>query len=517
MKTYVLLFILTLAVYAVRIPIINTLPNRDAGAYLIVADNFPNIFPYKDIWDHHPPGIYLFNIVANFLPFSTLWDFWVLEIILFYSGILIAWHVLKQLTEGIPIIITLILGTTLYSILLKTGNFPEELTWLWQWLIIYVIYIWTVKKDFNLLNGFLMGFGFGVLWLIKPNLIALPLAAGLSLILPLFKNLKNKNRERWLYLNKILSFIKLRWKLGGLILITFIIINVLVLLIIYFKGALLDYMDQVWVYNMSYTNVSLFDRIKAIVAGLLVLSPLVSLFFISIILKKFSFSRNSNFWITIIFAFLLEMVLSSASGRIYPQYYLSWIPALCVLNLPMISIIHAKFRTRVLYYQLGIYFFLLLSTLGSNFYSIQRIQAKDETNITRMNSIKILNNTLVSNSPILFWGAEQSVQWLTGKSLASKYLYHYPLLSPSYSTESQIQSFVNDIRRSRPELIVDTSSTNHLIPPINPETRNVWNSENPQYQNIEYLKDWYEYIDSNYKLIYSISPGDWVVYQLKSH
>jgi hypothetical protein len=56
---------------------------------------------------------------------------------------------------------------------------------------------------------------------------------------------------------------------------------------------------------------------------------------------------------------------------------------------------------------------------------------------------------------ILVWGnAPQIYLWST-RQPASRYVYFYPLMTPGYSTPAQASSFLLELQRSSPKVIVD--------------------------------------------------------------
>ncbi len=84
-----------------------------------------------------------------------------------------------------------------------------------------------------------------------------------------------------------------------------------------------------------------------------------------------------------------------------------------------------------------------------------------------------------------------------------------------------IDEFLGDIARNKP-LIVDTSSTNEVIPPLDGKERKAWKyvpkagyAAEPCPMNPK-MKDVFEYIDRNYELVDSAGQPGWKIYGYKS-
>ena len=61
-------------------------------------------------------------------------------------------------------------------------------------------------------------------------------------------------------------------------------------------------------------------------------------------------------------------------------------------------------------------------------------------------------------------------------------------------------------------LIIDTSSTNELIPPLNKNKRNKWYNLT-QTTNNENLDMFFNYVDENYLLIAELNNSHWEIYK----
>jgi len=73
---------------------------------------------------------------------------------------------------------------------------------------------------------------------------------------------------------------------------------------------------------------------------------------------------------------------------------------------------------------------------------------------------------------LLMWGAESAFNFLLDIPAPTRYVYQYPLYTCGYTSGERLGELAMDIRESLP-LIVDTSSSNALVPPIDSGERAV--------------------------------------------
>jgi hypothetical protein len=111
------------------------------------------------------------------------------------------------------------------------------------------------------------------------------------------------------------------------------------------------------------------------------------------------------------------------------------------------------------------------------------------------------------------WGAETTINFVTQRRSPSRFVYQYPLYMPGYHSAQIVQEFYADLKAKRPIVIVDTSSTNPLIPPIDAEKRRIWSNHTPDGLLVE-MKTVFDYISSNYRQVRTLGKETWSVYML---
>jgi 4-amino-4-deoxy-L-arabinose transferase-like glycosyltransferase len=120
-RNYLLLLLLVLFV-ALRIPSLYEPFGRDQGIYATVAVNLlEGGTPYKDVWDHKPPGIYFAYALAFAIFGRSMVSIPLFEIFYFLATLLIFYRVARTLCdEGVAA-----LGLAVY-VFLSSGIFHES-------------------------------------------------------------------------------------------------------------------------------------------------------------------------------------------------------------------------------------------------------------------------------------------------------------------------------------------------------------------------------------------------------
>lgn len=116
---------------------------------------------------------------------------------------------------------------------------------------------------------------------------------------------------------------------------------------------------------------------------------------------------------------------------------------------------------------------------------------------------------------VLMWGAEAGINFMSERASPTRFVYQYPLYTVGYQSAALVQEFKRDIETNKPALIIDTSATNGVIPPLDSERRSGWSILNDPY-GLSYgvlpeMESVFAYIHSHYTLVDSIH--NWDVYR----
>ena len=296
--------------------------------------------------------------------------------------------------------------------------------------------------------------------------------------------------------------------------------------------------------------------------GFAVLGLWLRLFICARDIKNNLFSRNRDnhlIFFMLIFWASSDFYFINFSGRYEGHYYVQWIPSLSLLCGYSLEFLFKKYKVRTgmaifaglffifspllldILYAGGAFLFMRTGGVFQRIYDIKPLVIKERIN-KRINYnlayIKnghilldnkyfvniggfryiywkaplinwIMNNTSRSDY-VYFWGAEAGLNFLSGRRTATKYIYLYPLETPGYTKKEDIRAFIFDLKKIKPKLIIDTSSTNEFIPSL--KDANMIKEVSPFY-DARLLIPVIRFIKENYN--YEITIDSWDIYRIK--
>jgi hypothetical protein len=102
---------------------------------------------------------------------------------------------------------------------------------------------------------------------------------------------------------------------------------------------------------------------------------------------------------------------------------------------------------------------------------------------------------------------------VTHRNAPTRYVYQYPLYTRGYQTTAMVEEFFRDLASAPPAVIIDTSTTNSLVPPLEPSQRATWVPDDPAFVLLPEMNDVLAYIDSNYVFVGRIGREQWSLYR----
>lgn len=493
-----------LAVAIVMAPGLNAdLPGRDAGVFLYIGNQIlEGEIPYRDIWDHKGPLIYYVNAVGVALSPGRETGIWLLEATaLLASGMGLYW-LLKRVFGGLAAAVAVAIFFAGLGYTLSPGNYTEEFS-----LPLQVAALWLFVKAESTPDGkglwFLIGTTGAAAFLLRPNNAGIQLSIVIYLILERVVQGQGLARLGWLALG---------------------VSAVLVPVGAFFTSnrALKEMLDAVLRYNSVYIQSSLKVRIDATLEGLRLLSPtgitLVAVSAWIISLRSWSDdSERARLVRLAVIALPVELLLIAVAGRSLDHYYIAWLPILTVLAAHLLSLIldraanlerngNRRLSPQVMW-AIGLTIAaLLLPTrrLVPPFIELIRSGPRQPT--------KLAPELIEFDSEfLLMWGAETAYNFVSGKPSPTRFAYQYPLYTCGYVTIEMVEEFQLDIMQRLP-LIVDSSSTNPSVPPIDSERRAEWSEETANCALTVPMLELLDFIDSNYEAIGRTTYAGWPIF-----
>jgi hypothetical protein len=475
-------------------PIISKVPGQDSGVFLYAGQSIlhGNI-PYRDFWDHKGPIIYFINALGLLISEHTLWGQWIVRVILLTIAFNVIYSLVKKPYGCIPAAFSTSLAIIVSPILFGGFDSTEEYTLLPQALALYFINKTDVKK----LDLFMIGVMTGICFLLRPNLIGI----GIAIVVYLFyEGFKNRN---------LVS----SCKKSLMILIGFAIVILLAIFYLHYNGALQNFWEQVFVYNMEYSRgsgVSIYERIKVFLRGLRTLNALGLLVLCSWTCVVFSQRLVvKKILILATIAFAIEAVLSSVSGRTYNHYFITWLLSSVILAAGFIesflkdrrSLIKAKC-------------IMILSIVLAIILSINYQQKVVRETIQDTGALAISQQVKAMTSPddyVLSWGPSGTLNFLSERKAPTKYFYQLPFYSVGVDSDKMIREFFADIKKNKPAIIVDTKNKGSMygeIPTIADdfvlrEKNGAYQAQPAMLEITKYIRNHYDQQDFGEYTIYS--------------
>lgn len=421
--------------------------------------------PYLEIWDHKPAVIFYIDALGLFLANGSLMGIWVLEFIALITGALILFKLSSRFfSEAVSLLVT-VLGILHYVRLFDFGNYTEEFSLLFQMLALglYFSSRWRRKPYFRtFLSGVLCALAFTC----KQNTIGIWIS--LFLLELFFTLFVQDDRSRGM---------KLLMRQGLVFLCGFLLVNGIWAIYFWSKGAIREYWEVAFWYNLVYSEHSTSNRWATGLTTLTFL-PGISIFLLlgfiawpaaltefiqklrSHKMHGYEYYSKNRLLLWALISLPVELFFAGLSGMNYQHYFILCIPPVCVLlcwlatKLNSFFVLHLKTRYSFL-------FVFLLFTAGS----LQIIPFYRENFIPRMPSVytktaDFLKENTDADDPVLIWGGGLASYVIAERSAPTRFFNVRPLyLFPGYVQDEQWTQFLAELKNSPPVYIIYTNES----------------------------------------------------------
>ena len=492
-----ILFFTWLALWPIS-PTNNHVISRDSGAFLYIGWRWKEgEIPYRDIWDHKPPGVYLIDRIGLTLTPDSLWGVWGLELAsLGLAAGLGYWAMRKAFGRPAALLATLFWLYT-FIFLNDGGNLTQEYALPWQFLAL-ALFVYTeaaAQQRFSRLgSAFALGLTAGMTMMIRQN------SVGLALLVAAW----------WLF--KPEGSWKQRLALAGAFGAGVALIFVATGAYFAAHGALHDFWDQAYYFNRLYAGERtqrrrLLELLRGLNAfprtGLFTLSLLGYALAGATLTQRARFPRLLSALASLaVVALPVELALVALPGRGRVPYFMSLLPLMAVLAgfslgrlFSPTSIPSRWGRGAALVFLLG----ALLITHGLAYR--ERLQAGRRQTFAE-DLLAYIQTHTTPEETILVFGAEPEINFLARRRSPTRFVYQYPLYRPLYADQDMLVSFYQDILEKRPKLlIVAVQSSGGKIPDRfgtnrDPQAQRLAEQVRALYHQVTVLNGWpvYEYV-----------------------
>jgi len=474
---YLILFAVVLPVLIHVSPMFITFPSRDSGVFMYIGKGIlSGNIPYRDYWDHKGPVIYFINALGMLLMNGSAWGVWLLEVVSLFGAAVFSYEGLRRTLGKLPAAFGTILWVVFLPAVLPVGNFTEEFSLFFQFLL-FLLFVLSIKNESRRLN-FALGIVFGLTILLKPSNTGVEISVFLVYF---FMGVSRK------------AYRKTAERVGMIVLGTVSVLSIAALFF-YLNGALGYLWDEFIRYNFVYISSgnSRIQKLDIWLKGVSRLNLLATIgaavWFIGIfyVLFRRKILGNAYYVVLVILIDLpIELLFSAISDRRFTHYFILWLPTLgmhaaffaYILQQEMKSDPVAVGRFRISSAQVITIAFLV--AFGFMRFQEQLALVSDVVNSVvakgklpyvgykdaQIEVLDYLENNTSEDDYVFMWGNEVNFNFVANRRPPSRYMYIFMFFKSKYITAEMIAEFKEDILTNKP-LLIDTSTTNTGITPF---------------------------------------------------
>jgi len=382
-------------------------PYQDASIFAAIGDQLARLhLPYRDAWDHKPPGTYLLAAISSLVPGPTWPAFWTIAV-----AWLAATGWVLRVAIGLPLAAIGVLSMGLYPAAVGGGETEAFAA------LPAAVAFAAASRSHWLAAG--IGAGLALVFSVQlaPLLVALLVFAGLQ----------PRALGRGLL---------------GVGVVMGVVIGTLALL-----GILPAAYDAVVVYNGLYLGSDRAGDLPTAFYLFAVLLPMgVGLPFLSSRRLDRSDAAAAG-WLVAAAVFL------GMQGRLIPHYVIPLVIPLAVLARGAL----AK-RAAVLAVSLATLVMVITS------FAVAAAEAPSHRGRISAEVGEWVHGHTTSNDRILVWGLDAGIYVAAERAPAGRYPYYLPLVTHGYATRALVEAWVAQLAAAPPRLIVDAEAANGYWP-----------------------------------------------------
>jgi hypothetical protein len=466
-------------------------PAEDSGVFFYAAQRLlDGGVPYRDIWDHKPPGVYFIDAVGLALARQT--GVWMVQVAFLIAAAVLSFSALRREfggTAGLVGSLAWLIAVPRLFLEYAQTSFVEFYALPLQFGAL-ALYSRPLSRSRTIAIGALGGAAF----LLKPTLVGIWVAIGVVELV----------RGRRAAVRPIVLM-----ALGGLVPLAVVVAWASA------RGVMGDMVDQALTYNRAYAAFApISERFDTVLMGLRLTLPsglaliAVGTWIYAVLTRRLSPGLLG----VALVALPLEMALSTW-GRGYHYYFIAWLPSMGVLAAFATSEVQRVVKHRIVRPA------LVLTVLAMSVFPallVTRLALMTDAGRARRAAEYVAATTRPEDT-VLIWGAHSEVLFLASRRSPTRYVYQYAALATrGYATADRVDEFLADLVRARPVLIVDASSESFVTPPLDLPGFRSWRSPEAQYAPLPEFARVIEFITANYESAGTEPATGWPLWRLRA-
>jgi 4-amino-4-deoxy-L-arabinose transferase-like glycosyltransferase len=401
------------------------------------------MMPYRDTFDHKGPVIYIINWLGQCI--SSAWGIWVIEVFFLTVTFWLFYRIARICAGRLYSYATVLICASLLFDYFDKGNLVEEYALPFLTCALFIFLDYFIREKITVSRLLLCGCSFGVVLLLRPNMIAIWVVFCIAVFV---KEAKNRG---WNHIGKFLMF----FLLGACV----ILIPVLAWLAA--GGALSDFWSDYVVFNKIYsaagTGTSVWgDRLRALIIfvnnPVCLLAAGIMLFWVGVGRKRVD--------VVNVLCLLCSLIFVTIAGRVYGHYGMVLMPlyvypVASVEQIGQLLTGNSK-KAKMLSY-LAACVFLVSAVLPDMLLTCYQISIKVEERNSEHRSAAVLaisqmiDERTDESDVITVYGNWDLIYTTANRVSASKYSYQYPIgdVMPEIK-----QAYFEELEQSLPKIIV---------------------------------------------------------------
>ena len=501
-----------------------TAPQEDAGVFLYAGQLIlDGGLPYRDVWDHKPPLVYLLDALGLLLGGGSIVGVWALQVLGYVVASVIGHRSFaRAYGPRAALFGTLAWMLAAPGILLHEGSFAN------------FVQIFAAPLQFIALALFLdedvrqrrtwrsvaIGATAAIALLLTPTILGL--WAGLALFVVGGRLGRGSVRRALDRGAAMAAGAALPLLVAGIALAG--------------AGIFGDAWDQAVRYNATYAgSVTWADRAASLAFGLRLLGS-GGLLIVAVagagwallalgdrtLLPRASPARRLT--CVALLALPIEVLLGSSSGREHGYYWLAALPTLGVLaafaafafqerTAPLVA---RRLRRPPAAVAAGAFALAvaLLALLPAPL--MARVAAVAEDGLTS-SAVDYVRQHTAPDDTLLVWGSRTAVNVVAGRRSPTRYVYQYaPLSTRGYDPRPHVSELTRVLDERPPTMIIDASRNSALTPSLEVAAAGVFDTQDPLYVFSPAVAEIARSILTRYERVATVGPSGWPAYRLRA-
>jgi hypothetical protein len=425
-------------------PLAKCKPNYDSCVYLYIGEHMGDgLIPYLDTFDQKGPLQFFINYVGTQIAGQL--GVWFMQILSMSIAMFFCFKIGKKYTNSVVSACATSIIFIFLQLFYETGNFTEEfsLPFIFSGLYLFLDYFENEKYSLKRIQLFFLGFTFGSILMLRPNMTAL------WMVFCTYILIRSIIKKQYSFIGRCIIF----FTLGGLVAVLPHIIYLGV------NGALPSFYEQYWKFNLQYSSTSWGNRIRTGVVFFRSSLFLVSFAFY-IIASIFEKNKNRVVVYRILLVYIvINLCLVSMSGRLYFHYAMVTLPCFIVAISKIFEcgynyIVRAN-KNRALQVLIAILATLVLS-IGSLYDGLGTIKyTRNNSQASHVEVGRIIRENTDKDDKISVLQYDCNIYLHADRVSSSKYIYQYPISDVSDEVRFE---YLNHLIEQSPVIIVSTKN-----------------------------------------------------------